>query len=142
MFSKTWIASGVPIQWIGLSHIITEKSSDIFSIFWNLDTPGIDAFTQSWKVENIAEWFRQFILYSELLLICIIRETRAPLLFHYGSRRVLAMLTNVYYTFIHGLRVLSMSQALIHVRNRNSILGSTTNPRYVVVLRMNVEFLG
>ena len=33
MFSKTWIASGVSIQWIVLPHIITEKSSDIFLDF-------------------------------------------------------------------------------------------------------------
>ena len=38
---------------------------------------------------------------------CIIREPRAPMLFHYFSGRVLALLTNVYYTFIQDLRVLS-----------------------------------
>ena len=35
-----------------------------------------------------------------------------------------------------------MSQALIHERNRNSILGSTATPGYAVVLRMNVGFFG
>ena len=50
------------------------------------------------------------------------------------------MLINVRYTFTQDLRVLPMSQALIHVRNGNSILGSPTIPGYIVVLRMNVAF--
>ena len=91
MSSKTRVAAGVPIQWIVLPHIITEKSSDIFSGFWNPDTSGIDAFMQSWKVENSGLVTPVFILYPELLLICIIREPRAPLLFHYGSGSVLAL---------------------------------------------------
>ena len=52
MSSKTWVAARVPIKSIVLLHIITEKLSDIFSRFWSPDTSGIDAFMQSWKVEN------------------------------------------------------------------------------------------
>ena len=51
-------------------------------------------------------------------------------------------LTSVYYTFIQDLRSLIYGSSSDTVRNRNSILGSLTIPRYVVVLRMNVELLG
>ena len=44
--------------------------------------------------------------------------------------------------FIQDLRVLIYESSFDTVRNRNSILGSPNTPRYVVVLRMNVEFLG
>ena len=46
---KIGIAYGGPIQWIVLLLIITEKKRQIF---WNPEKSGIDAFMQSWKVEN------------------------------------------------------------------------------------------
>ena len=47
------------------------------------------------------------------------------------------LLINVYYSFVQDLRVFSISQALIHGRNHNSILGLPTTPGYVLALRMN-----
>ena len=56
-----------------------------FSRFWNPDTSGMHAFMQSWNIEN-SRLVPLVYLIPKLLLICIIRELRAPLLFHYGSR--------------------------------------------------------
>ena len=92
---------------------------------------------QSWKVEN--NW-----LVPPVYLIPI----ALAYMYNQGAKgtlvvgRVLAMLTNVYYSFIQDLRVLSMSHALIHGRNCNSILGSPTTPGYVMALRMNFGFSG
>ena len=47
------------------------------------------AFMQWWNIEN-SRLVPLVYLIPKLLLICIIRELRAPLLFHYGSGRVLA----------------------------------------------------
>lgn len=56
-----------------------------FSRFWNTDTSGIDAFMQSWNIEN-SQLVLLVCLIPKLLRLYIIREPRAPLLFLYGSR--------------------------------------------------------
>ena len=141
-FSKTWIASGGPIQWIVWPHFITEKLSDIFFRFWNPETSGIDAFMQSWKVEN--NWLVPPVYLIPIALAYMYDQgAKGTLVVPLWKSAVFwPMLTNVYYSFIQDLRVLSMSQALMHGRNRNSILGSPTTPGYVVALRMNFGFSG
>ena len=111
-----------------------------YSRFWKPETSGIDAFMQWWKVEN--SW-----LVPPVYLI----PRALDYMYNQGAKGTLVvplwnsvvfwpMLTSVYYSFIQDSRILSLSQALIHGRNRNSILGSPATPGYVVVLRMNFDF--
>ena len=99
-----------------------------FSRFWNPETSGIDAFIQSWKVEN--NWLVPPVyLIPRALAYMNDQGAKGTLVVPLWKPAVFwPMLTNVYYSFIQDLRVLSMSQALMHGRNRNSILGSQTTP--------------
>ena len=101
-----------------------------FSRFWKPETTGIDAFMQSWKVEN--SWLVPPVyLIPRALDYMYNKGTKGTLVVPLWISAVFwPILTNVYYSFIQDLRILSMSQALIHGRNRNSILGSPTIPGY------------
>ena len=136
--SKTGIVLAVPIQWIVLPCITTEKSPDIFSRFWNPETSGIDAFMQSWEVENC--WLVPPVyLIPRTLGYMYSQGAKGTLVVPLWKSAVFwSLLTNIYCSFIQDLRVLSMPQALTHGRNRNSILGSPTTPGYVVALRLRV----
>ena len=140
--SKTWIVSGVPIQWIVLPRITTEKSPDIFLDFWNPETSGIDAFMQSWEVENC--WLVPPVYLIPRTPACMYSQgAKGTLVVPLWKSAVFwPLLTNIYYSFTQDLRVLSMPQALTHGRNHNSTLCSPTTPGYVVALRLNFVLSG
>lgn len=113
------------------------KITRYFSRFWNPETSGIDAFMQSWEVENC--WLVPPVyLIPRTLAYIYSQGAKGTLIVPLWKSAVFwPLLTNIYCSFIQDLRVLSMPQALTHGRNHNSILGSPTTPGYVVALRLN-----
>ena len=133
MFWTTWVTSGVPIKWIVLPHY-NKKIVRYFSRFLE---PGYIGHRCFYAVVEYRYWpiGSASLSYSQTLAYMYNQGAEGTLVVPLWNSAVFwPMLTNVYYTCTQDLRVLSMSQALIHVRNRNSILASPTTPGYLTII--------